>query len=116
MTVLADAVRLGDVGERVCAGDRKCEVSRLDQLSDLGEHMDRAAVVPTAEHDPVAPRAGEVRDRHDVGGAAGELDEFGQYATPRDIEREIDAVGRERANPLHEPLAIGDGLGAKERR
>ncbi len=43
--------------------------------------------------------------------AAGELDELGEHPAPGDVEREVDAAGRERANLLDEALAVGDGLG-----
>jgi hypothetical protein len=64
-----------------------------------------------AERHPVLPRATEVGDRHDVLRAARELDELGQDAAPGDVERRVNAAGRERANPLDEALAVGDGLG-----
>ena len=57
----------------------------------------------------------EVGDRHDVLRAARELDELGQDAASGDVERQVDAVGSERANPLDEALAVGDGLGAQRR-
>jgi hypothetical protein len=56
-------------------------------------------------------RATEVGDRYDVLWAARELDELGQDAAPGDVERGVDAVRRERANPLDEVLAVGDGPG-----
>src|SRR5262252_4377981 len=82
VTVLAEAVRLRDLGEREGPRDREREAPGLDQLADLGEHVDRAAGVPPAEPHPVLLRAMEVGDRHDVPRAARELDEVGQD-TPR---------------------------------
>ena len=111
MTVLADAVRLRDLGEREGPRDREREAPGLDQLADLAERVDRAAGVPAAEPHPVLPRAAEVGDRHDVLRAARELDELGQDAAPGDVERGVDAVRRERANPPGQALAVGDGLG-----
>ena len=55
----------------------------------------------------------KVGDRHDVLRAARELDELGQDAAPGDVERQVDAVGREGGDPLHEALAVGDGLSAQ---
>ena len=75
--------------------------------------MDRAATVPPAEPHPVLLRTTEVGDRQDVPRAARELDELGLDAAPGDVERRIHAVGRDRANPLDEGLAIGDGLRAQ---
>jgi hypothetical protein len=40
----------------------------------------------------------------------------GKHPAPGDVERRVDAVGRERANPPGEALAVGDGLGPSERR
>ena len=116
MTVLADAVRLRDLGEREDLRDREREAPRLDQLADLSEHVDRAASIPAAERHPVLLRATEVGDRHDVLRAARELDELGQDAAPGDVKRGVDAVRRERANPPGEALAVGDGLAPSERR
>jgi hypothetical protein len=113
VTVLADAVRLRDLGEWEGLRDREREAPGLDQLADVGDRVDRAAVRPAAERHPVLLRATEVGDRHDVLRAARELDEFGQDAAPGDVERHVDAVGRKRANPLDEALAVGDGLGAQ---
>jgi len=48
----------------------------------------------------------------DVPGAVGELNELGKHPVPGDVERDVDAVGREGADPPGEALAIGDGLGA----
>ena len=110
MTVLADAVRLGDLGEREGLGDRERETSGLDQLADLAERVERAAVVPAAERHPVRLRAREVGDRHDVLSASRELDQLGQDAAPGDVERELDSAGSERANPLGETFPVGDGL------
>ena len=42
MTVLADAVRLRDIGEREGLRDWEREAPGLDQLADLGERVDRA--------------------------------------------------------------------------
>jgi len=75
VTVLADAVRLGNLGEREGLRDREREAPGLDQLADLGECVHRAAGVPAAEPHPVLLRAAEVGDRHDVLRAARELDE-----------------------------------------
>src|ERR1039457_890718 len=66
VTVLADAVRLRDLGEREGLRDREREAPGLDQLADPGERVDRAAGVPAAERHPVLLRATEVGDRHDV--------------------------------------------------
>src|ERR1700722_7987396 len=113
VTVLADAVRLRDLGEREGLHDRAREAPGLDQLADPGERMDRAAGVPAAEPHPVLLRATEVGDRHDVLPAARELDELGQDAAPGDVERRADAVRRERANPPGEALAVSNRLGAQ---
>jgi hypothetical protein len=61
-------------------------------------------------------RATEVGDRHDVLRAARELDELGQHAAPGDVERHIDAVGRNRANPPYEALAVATGSAPSARR
>jgi hypothetical protein len=111
VTVLADAVRLRDLGQREGPRDREREAPGLDQLADLGERVDRAASVPAAEPHPVLPRATEVSDGHDALRAARELDELGQDAAPGDVQRDVDAVRRERANPPDEAIAVGDGLG-----
>src|SRR5271169_127820 len=66
VTVLADAVRLRDLGEREGLRDREREAPGLDQLTNLGERVDRATSVPAAEPHPVLLRATEVGDRHDV--------------------------------------------------
>src|SRR5271169_5614606 len=113
VTVLADAVRLRDLGEREGLRDREREAPGLDQLADLGEHVDRAAGVPAAEPHPVLLRATEVGYRHDVLRATREVDELGQDAAPGDVERDVDAAGSERANPPGQALAVGDGLGAQ---
>src|ERR1700734_3274839 len=113
MTVFADAVRLRDLREREGLRDRERESPGPDQLADPGERVDGAAVVTPAEPDSVLLRALEVGDGHDVLRAACELDELGQDAAPGNVERQINAVGRERANPLHEALAVGQGLGAE---
>jgi two-component system, OmpR family, sensor histidine kinase VanS len=109
--VLADAMGLRDLGEREGLRDREREAAVLDQLADLGEHVDRAAGVPAAEPHPMLLRAGEVGDRHDMLPAARELDELGKDTAPGDVQRDVDASGRERAHPLDEALAVGDGLG-----
>src|ERR1700678_952949 len=111
VTVLADAVRLRDLGEREGLHDREREAPGPDQLADLGQRVDRAAGVPAAEPHPMLLRATEVGDGHDVLRTARELDELGQDAAPGDVERGVDAVRRERADPLDEALAVGDGLG-----
>jgi hypothetical protein len=111
VALLAHPVRLGHLGEREGLRDREREAPGLDQLADLAERVDRAASVPAAEPHPVLLRASEVGDRHDVLRAAGEFDELGQHPAPGDVERDVDAVGSERANPLDEALAVGDGLG-----
>ena len=111
MALLADPVRLGNLGEGEGLRDREREAPGLDQLADLAKRVDRAAGVAAAEPHPVLPGAGEVGERDDVPGAAGELDELGQDAAPGDVERDVDAVGRERANPPGQALAVGDGLG-----
>ena len=98
MIVLADAVRPRDLGGREGLRDREREAPGLDQLADPGERVDRAASVPAAEHHAVLLRATEVGDRHDVLRAVRELDELGQDAAPGDVERDVNAVRRERAN------------------
>jgi len=98
---------------KVCAtGSAK----RPDSISSpIGERVDRAASVPATEGHPVLAGATEVGDRHDVLAAACELDELGQDAAPGDVERGVDAAGRERANPPGEALAGATGS-ASERR
>jgi len=59
----------------------------------------------------VLPGAGEVGDRHDLLRTAGELDQLGQHPAPGDVKRDVDAVGRERANPPGQAVAVGDRLG-----
>ena len=61
----------------------------------------RLALVTEAEAVPA------VGDRDDVPGAVGELNELGKRPVPGDVERDVDAVGRERANPLDEALGVG---------
>ena len=111
VALLAHPVRLGNLGEGEGLRDREREAPGFDQLADLAERVDRAAGVPAAEPHPVLPGAAEVGERDDVPGAAGELDELGQHPAPGDVERDVNAVGRERANPLDEALAVGDRLG-----
>ena len=53
VTVLADAVRLGHLGQRERLRDREREAPGFDQLADLGERVDRAAGVAAAEPHPV---------------------------------------------------------------
>jgi hypothetical protein len=53
VTVLADAVRLRDLGEGEGLRDPEPEAPGLDQLADPGEPVDRAAGVPAAERHPV---------------------------------------------------------------
>ncbi len=48
VTVLADAVRRRDLGERKGLRDREREAPGLDQLVDPGDRVDRAASVPAA--------------------------------------------------------------------
>jgi len=100
----------GNLGEREGLRDREPEAPGLDQLADLAERVDRAASVPAAEPHPVLSGATEVGDRHDVPGAAGELDELGKHPAPGDVERGVGAVRREHANPPGQALAVGDGL------
>ena len=45
-------------------------------------------------------------------GVPGELDERGKLAGARGVERRVDAVGRELADALNEPLAVRGRLGA----
>ena len=109
--LLAHPVRLGNLGEREGLRDREREAPGLDQLADLGERVDRAASVPAAEPHPMLLGAAEVGDRHDVLQTARELDELGKHPAPGDIKRDVNAVGHERANPLDQAFAVGDGLG-----
>jgi hypothetical protein len=111
VTVLADAVRLRDLGERkVCAtGDEKRPDSIRSPISASAWTARPAS--PLLNLTPYSLRAVEVGDRQDVLRAARELDQFEQDAAPGDVEREVDAVGRERSNPLDEAPAVGDGLG-----
>ena len=111
MTLLAYAVRLRDLGKREGPRDREREAPGLDQLADLAERVDRAAGIAAAEPHPMFPGAAEVSDRDDVAGTVGELDELGKHPAPGDVERNVDASGRERADPPGEALAVGDGLG-----
>jgi hypothetical protein len=74
--------------------------------------VDRTAGLTSAEGHSVLLRAIEVGDRHNVLTPARALDELGQDAAAGDVERRVDAVGRERANPLDDALAIGDRLGS----
>src|SRR5436190_266702 len=113
VTVLADAVRRRDLGEREGLRDREPEAPGLDQLADPGERVDRAAGVPAAEPHPVLPGSAEVGDRHDLLRAAREFDELGQDAAAGDVERDVAGSGRERVNPPGEALAVGDRLGSQ---
>src|SRR6185312_5213402 len=106
VTVLADAVRLRDLGEREGLRDREAEAPGLDQLADPGDRVDRAAGVPAAEPHPVLLRATEGGDRHDVLRAAREIDALGQHAVPGHVQRDVAAAGRARANPPGEALAV----------
>jgi len=87
LAVLADAVRLRDIGEWEGLYDRKREVPGLDQLADLGERVQRAAGVTSAERHPVLLCPTEVSDCHDVIRGARKLDELGQDAAAGDVER-----------------------------
>ncbi len=111
MTAFTGALRLRHLGQREGLDDRDREAAGFDQLADPGQCVDGATGVPAAEPHPMLPCAGEVGDRDDVLRAARELDELGQDAAPGDIERRVDAVRCESANPPDETLAIGDGLG-----
>src|SRR5215469_13382576 len=111
VALLAHPVRLGNLGERKGLRDREPEAPGLDQLADLAERVDRAAGIAAAEPHPMLPGSAEVGDRDDVPGAAGEPDELGKYPAPGNVERDVDAVGRERANPPGQALTVGDGLG-----
>ena len=111
MALLAQPVRLGNLGEREGLRDREREAPGLDQLADLAEHVDGAAGIAAAEPHPMLLGAAEVGDRGDVPGAAGEFDELGKDPAPGDVECDVDAAGRERANPPGQALAVGDGLG-----
>ena len=104
-------MRLRNAGEREGSRHWKRKAPGLDQLADLGERVQRAAGVPAAEPHAVVPRATEIGDRHNVLRAARQLDELGQDAAPGDVERQVDALWRERVDPLDEPLAVRDGLG-----
>lgn len=94
VTGLAHPVRLGDLLQREGLRNREREAPSLDQVTDLGERVNRAASVPAAEPHPVFLRATEVRDRHDVLWAASELDELAKDAAPGDVERLVNAVAR----------------------
>jgi hypothetical protein len=48
-------------------------------------------------------RANEVGDRHDELRVARELDGLGQDAAPGDVERRLDALGRERGTRSARP-------------
>jgi hypothetical protein len=66
--------------------------------------VDRAAAgIPAAERHPVLLRANEVGDRHDELRVARELDGLGQDAAPGDVERRLDALGRERGTRSARP-------------
>jgi hypothetical protein len=113
VALLACPVRLGNLGEREGLRDREPEAPGLDQLADLAERADRAAGVPGAEPHPVLAGSADVGDRDHVPGAAGEVDELGEHPAPGDVERDVGAAGRERANPPGQALPVGDGLGAQ---
>jgi hypothetical protein len=87
--------------------------ARFDQLTDLGEHMGSAAGVPCAESHAILLRPRKISDRHDVLRTAGELDEVWQDTAAGNIERQIDTAGSERAYPIDEALAVGQGLGTE---
>src|SRR4051812_44886355 len=92
---------------------RRREAPGLDQRTDLGEHVERPAGIPSAESHSILLRAGEVRDRHDVLRTAGELDELRQDTTAGDVERQVDTIGDERSYPTDEALPVCHGLGAE---
>ncbi len=75
------------------------------------KRVDRAARVTRAEPYAITLRAGKVGDRDDVLRIAREFDELGRDAAPGDIERQVDATGSERADPLRHAVAVADGLG-----
>src|SRR6476620_9941595 len=112
VTRLADAMCLRDVGQRECLPHREREPPGLDQVTYLGQRVDRAARVTLAEPHAVALRPSKVGDRDDALRTACEFDELGQDAAPGDIERQVDATGSERTDPLRDAVAVGDGFGA----
>ena len=57
---------------------------------------------PRLNRTPCSVSSGEVGDRDDVCRATRQLDQLGPDAAPGDVERRLDAVGRERANPPDE--------------
>ena len=69
MAVLADAVRLRDLGEREGLRDREREAPGLDQFADPGDRVDRAAGLPDPAGD-VGLGAGVGRVLEDLLGRA----------------------------------------------
>src|SRR5919109_1751419 len=88
-------------------------MSELDQVADLGQHIDRAARITPAESHAVLLGPGEIGDGDDVVRAAGELDQLRQNAAAGDVQREIDTIGRKRTDSLSHAVTVGDRSGAE---
>ena len=117
MAGLAQPVGLGDLVERERLRHRQREPARLDQLADVLERVHGSrGPRPAAEADAGRLRAGVVGDRDHALGAAGELDERGKGAAAGGVERGVDPVGRELAEPSAEPSPYVVGSAPSERR
>jgi hypothetical protein len=103
VTVLADAVRVGDLGEREGLRDRERETPGLDQLADLGEGMDRAAGLSAAEPHPVLP--GSAKSATVTTRPVPPESSMGSASNP--APGDVDAVESEHPNPPGEALAQG---------
>src|SRR3954451_3852865 len=103
MARFADSVGLGE-GEGPHL--RKREAPGFDQRTDLGEQMESAVGVASAESHSILLRASEARNPHDVLRTTGELDEVRQDTAASDVKRQVDTAGSERSYPIEEALAV----------
>src|SRR4051812_41810866 len=112
VTLLAHAVRVARLGEREGLRDRRLQAPRLEQRRGLAERLGGPEVAAAGDLD-AERRGAEVGDRRHAGRVAGERDEVRHGALARGVEREVDALGRERADALDEAVAVGRRLGAE---
>jgi hypothetical protein len=112
--VLAGAVRFRYLVERISSLDGKPKAPGFDQRSYSRKRVKGVALKTAAEAHPVLFGPVDVGECHHVLRAASEINQLGQYATSGDIERGVDAIGREGPDSSGHAFAISHGLCAKE--
>src|SRR3954470_13666578 len=112
MPLLAETMCFGRLGERERALDRDLEAAGLDQRGRLRQAFERATLGAAGDLDAELGRL-EAGDRGDAAGVAGELDQIGEAVAAGGVEREVDAVRRERADALRHAVAVGRRLSAE---